>query len=136
MICFIIYSIIIYVIPAYKEYSLLFILTYGLAFNEFLFPQYYFQGTENLKVVTIVSILIRILFISCVFLFVKSSEDYCLVPLLYSVGYLLCGLLSLFIIVRQDKIKLVLPDKETCSTIIKDASTILLQILCVPLKIN
>lgn len=74
MICFIIYSIIIYVIPAYKEYSLLFILTYGLAFNEFLFPQYYFQGTENLKVVTIVSILIRILFISCVFLFVKALK--------------------------------------------------------------
>ena len=92
------FLIIVYLTPTYRESSLIFVLTYGMVFFDVLFPQYLFQGLEKMKYATLVVVMVRLLFIILVFALVKESSDLYLVPLLYSVGYLLGGIASLYII--------------------------------------
>jgi len=122
--CFFVYVGISWIIPIYREYILLFILTYGLTLNDVLFPQYYFQGIENMKTITMINIYTKMLFIAMIFIFVKNASDYLYVPLLYTVGYTLAGVISLYIILTKHKINLIRPTKKQTWYYIKDSSPI------------
>ena len=92
-ICLVIYTFVIFIVPAYRAHWLLFILSYGITLNEVLFPQYYFQGIEKMKYSSLINIGIKMLFILLIFAFVTSSNDYCVVPLLYTAGFAIAGII-------------------------------------------
>lgn len=93
-----VFLLIVLLTPTYRESSLIFTLTYGMAIYDVLFPQYLFQGLEKMKYATFVVVMAKSFFIVLVFALVKESSDLYLVPLLYSIGYLLGGLFSLYIV--------------------------------------
>lgn len=119
---FCLYMIVIFSIPAYHEHLLLFIYSFGLTLNVLLFPQYYFQGTERMQFISVVSIVIQIVFLALIFVFVKEQSDYILVPLFHSLGYLIGGLISLYIIFIHDRIRFYLPRKSEIMFYVKDAT--------------
>ena len=53
--------VLIAVIPSFRENWLLFFLVFGMTFNELLFPQWFFQGIEKMKYITIINIISKIL---------------------------------------------------------------------------
>ncbi len=120
--CFLIYLAVVFLIPQYRPYFFLFILTYGLTFNDLLFPQFYFQGMENMKAITIINIITKFVFIILVFVVVKSPDDYLYVPLLYSLGYTLGGIYSLYLIYHVQRIKFYIPSLDTLRYYVKDCS--------------
>lgn len=120
--CFAIYLIVTLAVPIYREYLWLFILTYGLTFNDVLFPQFYFQGIENMKTITLINILTKLLFIVLVFVVVTTPGDYLFVPILYTVGYMLGGIISLYIIAKKHNIKFTRPTKSQALYYVKDSS--------------
>lgn len=122
--CFVVYMAIVITIPIYRGYILLFIFTYGLTLNDVLFPQFYFQGIENMKTITLINILTKFFFIGLVFALVHSTDDYLYVPLLYAVGFTMGGIFSLYIIVKQHKVMLRIPSKLQMLYYIKDSSPI------------
>ncbi|WP_018336401.1 oligosaccharide flippase family protein [Butyricimonas synergistica] len=124
IICFVIYIAIIALIPNFREYFMLFTLTYGLTLNDLLFPQYFFQGIEKMGVITAISITTKIIFISFVFFAVKSQTDYLFVPILYTIGYSIGGLISLYIVFCKYEINFFLPSFGTMMNYVKDSSAI------------
>ena len=94
--CFIVYTIIVYQIDSYREHIWLFLFSFGITFNELLFPQFFFQGIEKMKYIAILNIGIRLFFLLLIFIVVKETEDYVIVPLLSSIGYFLGGVVSLY----------------------------------------
>lgn len=125
LICIIIYSLIVWIVPTYREHWLLFIFSYGLTFIDVLFPQYFYQGIEQMKYTTILNISIKTLFILLVFVFVKSPSDYILVPVFYSVGYFLAGALSFLLIFRKMKIPFSSPNITSMKSYMKESSALL-----------
>ena len=93
-----VFLLIVLLTPTYRESCLIFTLTYGMAVYDVLFPQYLFQGLEKMKYATFVVVMVKSFFIVLIFALVKDSSDLYLVPLLYSIGYLLGGLFSLYIV--------------------------------------
>ena len=93
-----VFLLIVLLTPTYRESCLIFTLTYGMAIYDVLFPQYLFQGLEKMKYATFVVVMVKSFFIVLIFALVKDSSDLYLVPLLYSIGYLLGGLFSLYIV--------------------------------------
>ena len=83
----IVYMGIIRFIPLYREHFWLFFFSFGITFNELLFPQFYFQGMERMKYITILNIIIRSVFVVLTFFCIRKAEDYILVPLLLAIGY-------------------------------------------------
>ncbi len=124
LICFSIYCVIVFLVPIYREYWLLFLLTYGLTINDLLFPQYFFQGKEHMGIITIINIIIKLIFILLVFYVVKTAADYIMIPLLYTTGYALGAIIALFIIFKKEKLRFYIPKISKMFVYVKDSSAI------------
>ena len=109
VICLVVYMSIVYLIPAYREWGLLFFLTYFMALNDVLYPRYFFQGIEDMRFISIVSILTKLLFIILMFVVVRNETDYLWIPILYAIGFSLGGVVSLWIIFKKMKILFFIP---------------------------
>lgn len=120
------YCLIIAIIPAYSEYRWLFLLSFGCTFNELLFPVFYFQGIEKMGYITWITVLIRIVSVTGIFVFVHGPSDYLLVPVLTASSYIIGGLFSFYVIFVQNKVKFRIPSFQAMKYYFKDAGTIFL----------
>lgn len=121
MASFAIYIVIVMMIPSYSEHLLLFVFAFGINFNEWLFPQFFFQGIEKMKYTSLLNIGIKVVFITLIFLVIKKPSDYVFVPLLYAIGFLLGGLSSLYIIFYKMKIRFMKPSKRQMLFYLKES---------------
>ncbi|GIN96861.1 transporter [Siminovitchia terrae] len=87
-ICLLILIILCVNIPRFKEDSLLYILTFLSVATASFLPDFLYRGLENMKIITVRTILIRIFFVLMIFLFLKDKEDYLLIPLFTMLGNL------------------------------------------------
>jgi len=71
-------------------------LTFGTVLGQILFPVWFFQGVEQMRYITIINIVSKILFTIAIFVLVKQSSDYLLVPLLTSLGAIFAGITLYF----------------------------------------
>ena len=124
IIFFFIYSFVAYIVPSYRSKFLIFILTYAFCTNDLLFPQFFFQGLERMKIITIVNVTTKVVMVMLIFVIVMKQEDAFLVPIIYSFGYFVGGFISLYLIVFKMKIKLVCPNLKSSILYIKDSSSI------------
>ncbi|WP_296385183.1 oligosaccharide flippase family protein, partial [Winogradskyella sp.] len=97
----IVFALLIIIVPAFSEYYLLYIFSFGLVVGDVLFPKWFFQGVEQMRFITIINILFKLTFLILVFLFIKQESDFVYVPLLQSIGIILGGIFSLFIIYKK-----------------------------------
>ncbi len=99
----------VYFIKAFREDSLLFFYTSLILIGETLFPIWFFQGMEKLDFVPKITIPNRILFTLLIFIFVRKSSDYFLIPLFYSLGPITSGLIGVFIVIKKYRLTFRLP---------------------------
>ena len=128
------YLLLVYAIPTYREHLWLFLFSFGLTFNELLFPQYYFQGIEKMKYITLVNIIIRLVFVVLTFLVIKSAEDYIYVPFLSMIGYIIGGGWALYIIFVKRKVRFYLPSFQAIGYYLKDATPVFLTDIITTIK--
>jgi PST family polysaccharide transporter len=88
-----------------RDFTLLFYLTLWMCLYEFLFPLWYFQGTEKMKYITFITLFSRILFLIFIFLLVKGKGDYLLVPVINGVGSVISCIIAIRIL-GQNSVKL------------------------------
>lgn len=113
VICLVVYLSVISIVPFFEDHYWVYALSFLLTFNELLLPIWFFQGIEKMKYITIVNLSARLLFVVTIFLFVYDREDYLIVPLLNGIGAMLAGCLSLYIVLKKERIKLtVIPIRE------------------------
>ncbi|WP_455623958.1 oligosaccharide flippase family protein [Parabacteroides sp.] len=113
IVCLIVYLSVISIVPFFRDYYWVYLLSFLLTLNELLLPIWFFQGIEKMKYVTIVNLSARLLFVAAIFLFVHEQADYLIVPLLNGIGAVFAGCLSLYIVLRKERIKLsVIPIQE------------------------
>lgn len=124
IIAFFVFTFIAYVIPSYREHIWIFIITYGFTINELLFPQFFFQGIEKMKMITLINIITKLVMIFLVFGLVNKKEDVLLVPIIYSIGYLVGGFVSIYLILCRFGIRIVCPNKTSMVSYLKDSSSI------------
>ncbi|WP_168801852.1 oligosaccharide flippase family protein [Empedobacter tilapiae] len=69
------FFIIILLFPTIKEKKLL-VLSLPIILSQLLNPNWLLQGLEQFKLIAILNILSKVIYISCIFLFIKNREDY------------------------------------------------------------
>jgi len=97
-ISFFILFFIISIFDKFSQDSNLYLLTFLMVFGQMLFPVWYFQGMEKMKLVTIVNVISKIIFTVLVFVVIQEKSDYIYVPLINGVGFIFGGILSLIIL--------------------------------------
>ena len=124
LICIPIYCAVFVFVPMYREWWPLFLITYGMTLNDVLFPLYFFQGIEKMRISSIMNISIKLFFIIFVFILVRRPKDYLLVPALYTIGYALVGVTSMYLIFVKMDINLKCPPIKRMMIYVKDSSSI------------
>lgn len=100
---------VVFSIPQFKADWQLFLLTYGIVIGQAFFPVWFFQGMEKMKYITALNITARLIFTVFIFVLIRDRSDYLYYPILYSIGFITAGVISLYIIFRQFRVKPVLP---------------------------
>lgn len=75
-----------------------------------------------MKFITVLNIVTRIISLSFIFIFIKTNNDYYLVPLFNSLGALVAGIISLIFIKKVFKIRFFIPSKNKIINTIKYSS--------------
>lgn len=101
----IVYTAIIFMFPRFQLEWEVYALSYGVVIGQALFPDWFFQGIEKMQFIAILNVLAKVIFTALIFFFVISVQDYTLVPLYTSIGYIIAGLISFIISLKYVKIK-------------------------------
>jgi len=118
--CFIIMTIIVFSFKILRDNYEIYYLTYGIVIGNVLLPTWLFQGMEKMEYMTILNFISKVSFTTLIFLFVTKQEDYLLVPIFTSAGYIISGLLSFSIIKKSFKIEFSKQSIKILKTYIKD----------------
>ena len=103
---------------------LMFFYGLGMVVGDIFTPVWLFQGMEKMKYMTIVNASSKILFTILIFIVVRASDDYYLLILLNSFGYMLAGLLSLVLVRFQFNIRFHRSTLNDIITQFKDGSAV------------
>lgn len=104
----------------YDNFSLFLFTLLWLASYEVFFPVYYFQGTENMKYITIITLISRLVFFVLIFVLIKKEEDYILFPIINFIGSLV-GIFFVFYILVKNGIRFYIPNKQVLLYHIKNS---------------
>ena len=74
---------------------------FGMVVGQTFTPIWLFQGMERMKYITIVNLVSKLTFTILIFVVIQASQDYIFVPLLYSIGFVIAGALSMFLAYRE-----------------------------------
>jgi len=117
---FIVLSFILIFINKFNENYMLYIFTFLIVFGDVLFPVWYFQGLEKMKFITYLRLSYKAIFLLSIMIFVKSNDDFILVPLLDALGYIITGLFSLYISHRYYHLQFIFPSLSSITWQLKN----------------
>ena len=109
---FIIMTVIVFSFEKFRKDWLIYYLTFGMVVGQTLFPVWFFQGMERMKYITFLNITAKLIFTVCIFVFVHKVSDYIYVPLINSLGFLVAGSMSIYIILKNFKLTLKMPSAQ------------------------
>jgi len=112
---------IVFAVPSYKKEIWLFLFTFGLTVGQVLFPAWFFQGMEQMQYVTFLNIFAKVIFTLAIFVFVRSQQDYLFVPFFQGMGFIVSGLISLWIVYKVFGIRWTKPSASLVKNLLKDS---------------
>ncbi|MRM83763.1 oligosaccharide flippase family protein [Riemerella anatipestifer] len=94
----IVFSLVLYFVPLFQENWKIFGLCYLAIFSHILFPQWFFQGIQKMRVVTGIQLVCKILSLPFIYLFVNDNNDLILYTLIVSCTSLFGGVIAFFML--------------------------------------
>lgn len=101
----IVFVSLVFIIPQFEKNKEIFLFTLPALLGYTLFPEWFFQGIEKMKYITIISSVIKVFFTICVFVFIKEAEDFYLYPLFNGLGLIVAGLYAQYLLFKNYDIK-------------------------------
>ncbi len=124
IISFILLLILILIIPFFYKNKDILLLTFLLVPANILYAEWFFQAIEKMKYITILSLISKFLFTIMVFLVIREKNDYIYQPLLISLGSIMVGLVSFYIIVAKWGVSVKKPKYSEVRNTIKNSKDV------------
>lgn len=83
---FLLLTVLIYTLPFFSKDKTLFIFSFFIVIGQFINPQWFFQGVENFKWISIVNVVSKAIYIVLVLLFINTKADYVYANLFFGIG--------------------------------------------------
>lgn len=122
----IILSIIVFSFEKFRNDWGIYFLTFGMVIGQVLLPVWFFQGMERMKYITFLNITAKIIFTVSIFIFVHKASDYIYVPLLNSLGFIVAGIMALWIVFRDFRVDFRFPSLYVLKYQLKEGGHIFL----------
>ncbi len=103
------------------EYLWVYIFSFGIIPAQILISSWVYNGLEKVKYLNYTNLVSRLIYLICIFIFIKNEENYLWVPLINSVSLFFAGLSSLYFVKTKLDIKLFFPGWGTMKENFLDA---------------
>ncbi|QIM64079.1 oligosaccharide flippase family protein [Frederiksenia canicola] len=133
LICFLILCVVVSSIPKLGSNRDVYILSFLWAVGQAIYPIWYFQGIEKMKYITLINVSSKIIFTILIFVFVKSDDDYLLVPIFNGLGSIIAAIISLWIIGKLIKQSIKIPSFNVIWMYFQESSSFFLSRLSLSL---
>lgn len=113
--------VILYKIQVFDDTNIFLIMIYlgGYLINA-LIPDYFYRGIENMKIIAMRTLIIKVIFTCLIFVFVKSEKDVFFVPISFGVGSVVALIITIVDIKKNYKIKFKFPQIKEVVKIFRD----------------
>ena len=98
LICFILFLTIVLLFSEFRKEFYLYIFSFCTIFTQILIPFWFYQAVEEMKFISIINTISKIISTVLIFFLVKSPDDVEIIPLLYTFSTIVVGVLSYKII--------------------------------------
>lgn len=116
--------LLIAIVPYFHENAAVLLITFLMIPGQILFPDWMFQAIEKMKYTTIFNLLMKLLFTVAVFIFIHKKEDFLMQPLLTTIGYFICGIGALYLILNQWGYTLYKPNLKNIRRTIRESTDV------------
>jgi PST family polysaccharide transporter len=130
---FLVMSIIVFSFERFRKDWEIYFLTFGMVIGQVLFPVWFFQGIERMKYITFLNITAKLIFTVSIFVFIHKASDYIYVPLLNSLGFIVAGIMALWIVFRDFGIDFRFPGLEALKYQLKEGWYIFISTVAISL---
>lgn len=120
LVCSLIFVVLVLNIPKFEKQSVLYYYTFGIVLGSVLFPTWFFQGMEDMKYITFLNFIMRLITTIGVFLLVKKESDYIIVQILNSSGSIFISIVAILLIKFKYQVRFKLENLSTLYFYLKD----------------
>ena len=118
--------ILTFLVPKFQTERITLFYGFGISIGIGLVPAWFFQGMENMKFMTLVNLIIRILSTALIFLFIKEPNQYSQAIFFQSIGFIAGGFFSILIAYKKFKLDFIIPQWDEINYQIKDGWSLFL----------
>ena len=122
LIAFLVLSLLLIFVDRFKAEYKVYLFSFGIVIGQAIFPTWFFQGIEKMKIITIVNFIAKTIFTIAIFIFVIKPRHYELVPICNSTGFMLAGFFGL--ILSQKHVAFKAPEFDQIKKITKESSSL------------
>lgn len=126
---FVLIGAVILTFEKFRSDYMLYLVSLGMLLGNILFPVWFFQGIEEMKYITIMSVISKLFFTLTIFVFIKSPDDFLMAPMFNSMGIIFAGIMSLYVIFKKKGVSFIMPTKRQMLEEINEGSHIFLTII-------
>ncbi len=112
-------SILYYFVPFFSSEKTMFFLGIPILIAQFFNPTWFLQGIENFKLITVLTILSKIIYLIGIFFFITKKENYVLINLFWGIANLIAYGLVFLYVVKQQQFSFLKLRKEAVYSLIK-----------------
>ncbi len=95
LISFALLALLVFSFNKFSDFFMIYLLTFGRVIGHWIFPVWFFQGMEKMKISTYLNLTAKFIFTVAIFLFVKDEKDILLVPIFNSLGFIVAGIIAI-----------------------------------------
>lgn len=117
----VVFSILLLTLPFMMQNRWIYIICFAQIIGEVLFPSWYFQGVQRMKVVTFIQLGFRILSLPFILLMIHTPTDCLVFVSINTLAVVLGGIAAIIILIRYEKLKLQLVSLKKLNLYFKDA---------------
>lgn len=118
-----------------SPYQVLYYLAFGACLLDVIFPQWFFQGIEKMKFITMISLGARLVFLGLIFVFVEEQGDVLWFPLANLVATVISGTAS-FYLIKKEGVRFIVPSFSTIKHYIKESYHFFLSNVLIQIYVN
>ena len=94
----------------FNKYEELYFITFGIVIGNILFPQWFFQGIEKMRYITIINFFVRLGGTIAIFVLLKTQSDFLLLAGINSCVQILAGFIGLIFAIKKFNLKIFFPN--------------------------
>lgn len=97
VVVFVFLTAVVFSFERFSQNWAVYLLSYGVVIGQAIFPVWFFQGIEKMRLITIINVIAKVIFTLLLFLFIAGPDDFINVPIFNSIGFITAGIISFII---------------------------------------